>query len=149
MKTAWLSLTMLKELQSLCSDRFPLETGGLLLGYWADNGEPVINSIIGPGPNAKHALYTFEPDYDFHDIEIDKIYDDKSNRNYYLGDWHCHPYPGLVDLSAIDIETVNKINNEVSPRKSLMMILGGKEWEIVKLWEDQALLYIEEFKPRA
>lgn len=40
----------------------PWETGGMLMGYVADNGDYVVTQLIGPGPNAKHSRYRFLPD---------------------------------------------------------------------------------------
>ena len=145
MINAWISSIILKKMRALCAAKYPLETGGLLFGYWADNGEPVIEVMVGPGPKAQHNRFTFEPDYDFHDLEVDKIYADKENRNYYLGDWHCHPYPGEVALSVTDIETLVKIGGEVSPRSPLTLIIGGKEWEILKIWADKGQLSLKTF----
>jgi integrative and conjugative element protein (TIGR02256 family) len=72
------------------------ETGGILIGYWADETQAVITHASGPGPNAKHGLYTFEPDSSYAQRHLNKIYRESGGRFSYIGDWHTHPLGSLV-----------------------------------------------------
>lgn len=73
-----------------CTRWAPKETGGILLGYSAEDSV-VVTHVIGPGPKAKHTLYSFTPDPEWHESEISRIYKDSGRINNYLGDWHSHP----------------------------------------------------------
>ena len=103
---------------------FPLETGGLLLGYWGD-GVPVVTNIIGPGPQAVHEHLNFEPDYIWHTSEVDRMYKE-NNKLFYLGDWHTHPC-GPATPSAMDVGVLHmlKDNQDAQTPKPLMLILGN------------------------
>ena len=87
----------------------PLETGGVLLGYWSeDRSEAVIADTTGPGLNAVHSKTEFIPDDEYQDRMIDDIYM-RSGRQYtYLGDWHTHPF-GDEALSYKDRRTLQRI----------------------------------------
>ncbi len=71
--------------------RWPLrETGGALLGWRGDSG-PVVAQILGPGPDARHGLRSFEPDGEWQVEEGRRIYRQSRRLVAYLGDWHTHP----------------------------------------------------------
>src|SRR3546814_16291233 len=84
--------------------KFPLETGGILVGYFAENGDPVVCAALGPGPHAIHWRKRFTPDHACQCTQLDDIYDQSSGSNTYLGDWHTHPH-GVPQLSWLDRRT--------------------------------------------
>lgn len=87
----------------------PLETGGVLLGYWSeDRSEVVIMDVTGPGPNAVHSKTEFIPDDEYQDRMIDEIYARSGRQHTYLGDWHTHPF-GEESLSYKDRRTLRRI----------------------------------------
>jgi integrative and conjugative element protein (TIGR02256 family) len=51
----------------------------------------VIASVLGPGPNAKHRLSSFEPDAAWQNEIGQDIYRWSGRTITYLGDWHTHP----------------------------------------------------------
>src|SRR5665811_476091 len=55
----WISEFALERMRQLAQSHFPLETGGMLIGYVGDNSEPVVNNVIGPGPKARHGRFRF------------------------------------------------------------------------------------------
>jgi integrative and conjugative element protein (TIGR02256 family) len=71
--------------------RYPLETGGVFMGYWADDRTAVVTQAIGPGPNAYHHRHRFAPDQEWQTTEIAEYYRASGRRETYLGDWHTHP----------------------------------------------------------
>lgn len=91
--TLWVPKPAIEEIQFLANRKYPLETGGVLLGYTDDekSGDVVIVAITGPGPGAIHTETTFEPDHDYQAQEIARIYRASQGANAYLGDWHTHP----------------------------------------------------------
>lgn len=85
------------------------------MGYTADNQDVVATHLIGPGPNARHEKYRFEPDGDFQQEELEKVFHESSGRITYLGDWHTHPL-GVAALSSIDKHTLEKLLGHLKRR---------------------------------
>src|SRR3989442_1461190 len=93
---AWIAKTVLQTMVVEARRRAPNETGGVLLGYWADAGrQVVITDAVGPGPQAAHRRTSFEPDHEFQEAEIRRLYRGSGRRLAYLGDWHTHPRGGV------------------------------------------------------
>jgi integrative and conjugative element protein (TIGR02256 family) len=111
----------------------PLETGGLLFGYWSSDGrQAVIAEVTGPGPSARHSKTEFIPDDNYQDRMIDEIYARSGRRNQYLGDWHTHPC-GEDALSYKDRRTLQRIakSAEIGLSAPLMAVLASKhEWRL-------------------
>ena len=130
---------MWEELLDEADLAFPLETGGVLMGYWVEpRREVVVTDVIGPGPNATHASTGFLPDAKYQEGEIDRIYLDSGRLITYLGDWHTHPL-GSCSLSFKDKRTLHHIANFGDARchEPLMAVLGGGkdgEW-LVRIWK--------------
>jgi len=133
MAKLWLPNELFETMKSHASAKFPFETGGILLGYTADNQDVVATHLIGPGPNARHEKYRFEPDGDFQQKEIEKVFRETGGRITYLGDWHTHPL-GVAVLSSTDKRTLEKIarSPETQNCHPLMAVLAGipARWEL-------------------
>lgn len=127
MKQAWVSNGVLDQLRNVAEGKTPLETGGLLVGYWsADNNNVVVTEMVGPGPGAKHRKMTYKPDYDFHQQEMNRIYNESEGVSTYLGDWHSHP-KSTSHLSFLDKRALRNIarfpDNYID--LPIMLVLGG------------------------
>ena len=112
-------------------DHHPNETGGILLGYWAREGEAVVTSVVGPGPRATHGPYGFGPDNEYQERELAVAYAESDGRIAYLGDWHTHP-GSVAEPSGKDRGTIRRIAREPEARcpEPLMVILGQRErWQ--------------------
>lgn len=120
----WISREALNGMVSEGGRVFPLETGGLLMGYWGD-GSPVVVTAIGPGPKATHERLNFEPDYVWHTLEVGRLYKENDKLSY-LGDWHTHPcgpsFPSEMDTGVLHML---KNNQDAQTPKPLMLILGN------------------------
>jgi integrative and conjugative element protein (TIGR02256 family) len=117
--------------------REPLETGGALLGYWAgESSEPVVTHFVGPGPDASHGKDRFEPDYDYQNAEIERLYSASGRTLHYLGDWHSHPNGGGY-LSDKDRATFLRIARSKGARaaRPVMIVLAGKEQWAAHAWQ--------------
>lgn len=127
-------------MHQLAEEKSPLETGGMLIGYIALTGEPVVTSIIGPGPKAKHRRFKFTPDGSYQQTILEAHFKETDGRETYLGDWHTHPR-GAPTLSYLDKCTLARIARE--PRSQIpqpvMIILGGNEGE----WCLNAVRFLE------
>lgn len=113
---------------------YPKETGGVLMGYWANDHEVVISGIVGPGPNALHTYNSFIPDDTYHISEIARLYTESKGEQTYLGDWHTHPNAEAY-LSERDRKTLRKIADYKPARlkRPLMLVFGTEPMEI-KSW---------------
>jgi integrative and conjugative element protein (TIGR02256 family) len=132
---AWLPIAARDEIVDKAQRAGKVETGGILLGYWAANStQPVICNIVGPGPKADHQPTRFRPDQGFHLKEIARAYRESNGSVRYLGDWHSHPQ-GTTELSARDVRTLGRISRYAAARVTtpLMLITAGPPWA-VEVW---------------
>jgi integrative and conjugative element protein (TIGR02256 family) len=111
---------------------FPLETGGVLMGYHI-GAKAVVTEIIGAGPEATHRTHSFEPDYDWQNRRIAEHYGQSGRHETYLGDWHTHPRALSGRLSSHDRGVIKKIirTREARASQPLMTIFYGVpgQWE--------------------
>lgn len=126
MRTAWLSQSALRCLGEEADRHYPLETGGVLAGYFAENGEAVIVGAIGPGPLAIHKRLRFLPDHDWQCTQLNMLFEQTGGDLIYLGDWHTHP-DASGRMSWLDHRTLRAIAKHPHARVTnpLMLIGGG------------------------
>lgn len=124
----WISQRVFARMVSDAAHWAPCETGGILLGYEADNGEAVVTGIIGPGPRARHGRFRFKPDAEYQQAELAAHYALTDGRETYLGDWHTHP-TGSAAPSLLDRRTLARIARTPSSRttRPIMVILSGED----------------------
>jgi len=104
-----------------------LETGGILVGYVANNAETVISLVIGPGPGASHLPHRFSPDHLWQCQQLDLVYGKSSGSLVYVGDWHTHP-DASIKMSPLDSRTLRAIAKHKGALlpEPLMVIGGGR-----------------------
>jgi integrative and conjugative element protein (TIGR02256 family) len=93
---------------------FPNETGGILLGT-SHGDEVAVTTVIGPGPDATHARYTFTPDSDWQASQVAAAWHLNPDTEY-LGDWHTHP-GGTTHFSRLDTATAQSIADAPNARQ--------------------------------
>lgn len=124
----WLPKHVSQQMQQDYHRAFPLETGGILLGYRAvANGVEswVITAASNAGPKATHRHTTYTPDYR-HDKRIARDhYQDTAGQEYYIGDWHTHP-AGSPATSRQDRWALRSIAGRADhlSNRGLMLIMG-------------------------
>lgn len=92
---------------SRCVLDYPnIETGGDLFGFWTHSGYPVIQYVIGPGPNANHQSTFFNQDGIYLSEIGNKLRE--THGLQHIGEWHSHHQLGLAEPSGHDISTVCK-----------------------------------------
>jgi len=92
---------------SRCVLDYPnIETGGDLFGFWTHSGYPVIQYVIGPGPNANHQSTFFNQDADYLSEVGNRLRE--THALQHIGEWHSHHQLGLAEPSGHDISTVCK-----------------------------------------
>lgn len=107
------------------------------MGYWTSNPDAVvITQVIGPGPASSRSTVSFEPDADYQQREIDRIYLDSGRVHSYLGDWHSHPQPSPRP-SARDRRTLRAIANTRearAPNPIMGIVTNQGAWNLA-LWK--------------
>lgn len=107
-----------------------METGGLLIGYRGPEKTAVVTRIVGPGPGAIHQANSFEPDYEFQQVALNRIHAESNGVEPYLGDWHTHP-DGKLDLSEKDLAVLRRIAEypDAGTTHPLMVVIAtGEVW---------------------
>jgi integrative and conjugative element protein (TIGR02256 family) len=135
MRVAWLAESVYRSTISESTRRFPLESGGVFLGY--QKPDIVILDGIGPGPLAVHKPSLFAPDYEYQEQQISARYRESGRIITYLGDWHSHPN-GSTNLSRYDKATLRRIGlcNAARVHEPIMCLVSGKpgNWTLT-IWQ--------------
>lgn len=130
----WIPQNVVQACFEEASDKFPLETGGTFMGWWADADTAVITAVVGPGPNAHHGRHSFQPDEAWQLDQIARHYAASGRRETYLGDWHSHPDISRGTLSWIDRRVLRRVITTPSARcpSPLMAIVWGQsdDWQL-------------------
>lgn len=124
----WFTAEVITQLAVESARLFPLETGGVLMGYTDTSGEQiVVRACTGPGPRATHEVSSFVPDHEFHEREVARIYAASGRVLTYLGDWHSHP-DGRLILSSDDRRTIRRIGRSADARVAtpIMTVISGR-----------------------
>ena len=81
------------------------ETGGVLLGHYADKlDRAVVLEATGPPPDSRRTRYSFVRGREgLHELLLARWHDEP--RTHYLGEWHSHPtgqpLPSVQDIRAL------------------------------------------------
>lgn len=147
-RVLWVRENAYRQMEELAIESYPLETGGLLLGYESDDAVPVVTAITGPGPKARHRRHSFLPDTDYQQALLEAHHNATLGVESYLGDWHTHP-DGCIALSRRDKKTLRNIAAAPGAylKHPVMAILApGKEtWTLgafrLNNWTDHLIMY--------
>lgn len=129
----WLHRIGLDRMVAEASSKVPLETGGILIGYFSvPDGVPVVFLTTGPGPAALHSRFGYAPD-NAHDAQkIAEAYEASGGLLTYLGDWHTHPLP-RSGLSRKDKRVMRRIARSKTarlPSPNMLILYFDGQWEI-------------------
>jgi integrative and conjugative element protein (TIGR02256 family) len=124
----WVPKSFVKTLSLEAGSKFPLETGGVILGY-ATGMDIVITNATFPGSNAIHTPNGFIPDHDFDEAQVAQAYMDSGGIKTYLGDWHSHPNQAKAALSSKDKSTLKLISRSKEARcpQPIMAVFNGAD----------------------
>jgi integrative and conjugative element protein (TIGR02256 family) len=142
-RCVWVAREALCAMEREAREKAPRETGGMLLGYRAgrsDAPELVVETVIGPGPRARHGRTRFDPDGAWQRVELARAYRSRAATTY-LGDWHSHP-GGTAAPSDLDRRTARAIarrRRARAPQPLMAILFGGRPWELAAWcwWEDE------------
>jgi integrative and conjugative element protein (TIGR02256 family) len=121
--TLTIAPSLLAHLMHVGWTKWPLETGGVLLGH-RNRVDDTIAVVIGPGPDATHERFTFTPDADWQAREVANAWA-RDTTIEYLGDWHTHP-GGTTRFSTLDREAAQSIAEHPPARQPepVMLVLA-------------------------
>lgn len=117
---------------------FPNESGGVLIGRHIDSSRIVIDGVVGPGPDARHERYRFEPNLEWQHARIAEHFERSDGLSNYLGDWHSHPRARHGRLSHIDRRALRKIIDEpaaLCPKPLMAIYWGSPDAWTLSAWE--------------
>jgi len=92
------------------SAHYPLETGGMLLGYIKEKNYYVLD-LVEAGPNAVRKVNYFLPDGKYQQPILERKFNKSNGLITFLGDWHSHPNADSY-LSKLDMETLKNISED-------------------------------------
>lgn len=142
--TIWIETTALAYAHACASRSFPLESGGILMGYWSSPTKCVIRHVTGPGPNASHFRYRYIPDYKHDEEAVLRHYWATGGADVYLGDWHSHPNTTKPYLSRKDrkaMRTVALSEGAKAPRPLSMVCAGDDFGWGERVWVGEVARY--------
>jgi integrative and conjugative element protein (TIGR02256 family) len=125
--TVWMSFSLLEALIDEADHRYPLETGGALVGYWSNAATAVVTQFVGPGPASDHRRYSYQHDHVWEASQIARYYHQSGRSQVYVGDWHTHPDASSGDLSGTDRHAIRRVikSREARAAHPMMMVLFG------------------------
>ena len=98
-----LSEKALRSIIDECSQTYPFETGGMVIG-WFDDDHVYIEYATRPGPLAKHSTHAFRRDGNYSQQVLDEVVIESDGVSDYVGEWHSHPIrsdPSPKDVAAM------------------------------------------------
>ncbi|WP_271611686.1 Mov34/MPN/PAD-1 family protein [Bradyrhizobium sp. CCBAU 21362] len=132
--TTWLPSHVLRQIRSYARELFPLENGGILLG-WRSGEDHVVVDLRGPGSRALHGQHCFIPDHAWQVSEIKRAFEASFGDLDYLGDWHSHP-DGIAEMSDLDSATLLRMAKQVKAPLMLIVAGSGAVWS-PRCWKGQ------------
>lgn len=121
---------LLASLYNHGKEHYPNEFGGLLVGYYSENGKTVIiNNTILP-EKYKASKYVFERGITGMKEKLEVLFK-KVPSSIYVGEWHTHPDNPPIP-SSTDVNAMNEITNhkDVSIKNPVLLIIGYNKKKI-------------------
>ncbi|MDJ1478858.1 ThiF family adenylyltransferase [Cytophagaceae bacterium YF14B1] len=104
----FLSNSTQREMQDLVAENPKIETGGVLAGYINENGDIIITTASGPGPNSVRTATEFKKDIKFCQEFLEELFLSSDRKIIYVGEWHSHPIENNKP-SGTDIKSLTEI----------------------------------------
>ena len=111
----------------------PLETGGILIGYYENNFRKAVVETALPAPeDSKHGKYSFERGTMGIEDHL-RLAKEANPSLHYLGEWHSHPnsnpFPSFTDKLQMQEFAYKKLYGAPTP---LLLIVGGTPYDLLK-----------------
>jgi integrative and conjugative element protein (TIGR02256 family) len=115
---------IIDEMLEHCGRSFPMETGGILVGYYSDDSRfaHVTNLVPAPGDSVA-SRFSFQRGVRGVQQFLNRMW---LRKRYYLGEWHFHP-GGSASPSGTDAGEMKSISFGGSYHcpEPVLLILGG------------------------
>jgi len=127
-----------KNVLDLCRRSNHEETGGILLGaYNADLSVAIVTQATEPPNDSKAGNSWFQRGVSGLKSLLERLW--KTKREYYLGEWHFHPFsdpePSMTDVN--ELRRIAKTRTYSCP-EPVMLIIGGNPREN---WSARAFVF--------
>jgi integrative and conjugative element protein (TIGR02256 family) len=127
MKVVQIPRTLYQAIFAAADEAKPRETGGVLMGTHTEGGKSSqVTELVSGGPNAIATPSSFDPDQEFQQAAVDRLFLEHCGSLNYLGDWHSHPrgdpYPSQTDRKAL--RSIRASADARCP-EPIMLICGG------------------------
>lgn len=116
----------MEEILRRCIDSHPLETGGILVGYYNECHDcALVTMVTGPPSDSKSGRSFFYRGVRGLQRWLTNLWVNEERR-YYLGEWHYHPH-GLPFPSRRDSLQMEEISNdsEYHCPQPVLVVAGG------------------------
>lgn len=126
--------TMFEKMLHECMTAGCNETGGILWGMYSDNLDNAIVTGFSKAPSDSiSSRFSFQRGVIGLQHLLQSLWK-KTNREYYLGEWHFHPFSSSM-ASSIDIQQMfaHANNRRLQCPEPIMIIIGGNpccEWSV-------------------
>jgi len=117
---------IMTKMLTLCKETANVETGGILVGYYTNNHEwAIVSDVSGPPIGSKRAFSSFVRGIKGLQQWLNDMWD-STNRHYYLGEWHYHPF-ATPAASYVDVKQIKEHaeNGPLNCPEPIMLIVGG------------------------
>jgi len=124
----------LKRLLRICAKSHPLETGGILIGFYRNDSRLAVVTDISSAPrDSLRGHFSFIRGIQGLQEWLVSLWQEPI-RQYYLGEWHFHP-ESTATASEEDINQLHKIacSDQYHCPEPILLILGGnpkRDWQI-------------------
>jgi integrative and conjugative element protein (TIGR02256 family) len=123
--TVILDEKIIQQMLWFCKEKMPLETGGILVGKYSDEGTSAkITNISGPPKDSKHGKSTFYRGVKGLTPWLSELW--TTTGEYYLGEWHFHPhfFPVPSPIDHRQMKQISKDSRYHCP-EPILFIIGG------------------------
>lgn len=121
----------IQQILRLCEEKKPLETGGILIGSYSEDGTTAnVRNISGPPQDSKHGRRYFYRGVSNLASWLSELW--TSTGEFYLGEWHYHP-DSWPTPSPTDIKQMKRIATDPKYHcpEPILFIVGGdtnRQW---------------------
>ncbi|MEC2346028.1 Mov34/MPN/PAD-1 family protein [Paenibacillus barengoltzii] len=128
------------EMLELCKEKMPLETGGILIGKYSEDGtKAIVRKNTGPPQDSKHGSHSFYRGIKDLALLLSNLW--SSTGEFYLGEWHFHPNSWPIP-SLTDKKQMKMIANDTRYHcpEPILYIIGGNPFA---QWNSSCHVFLE------